>query len=153
VQPESQVFREDLGKSKSRKNVMGQVAGRNRRGARVARRILSFVSHGSRCRPSAAGLFVLCAITTLDSMRAQENLPFQLPPPPILALADVDLPPATLVDRNGRYLIHLTRPAYKTLSELAEPSFAWPASGSILETMTVRAPVTCWGSRSRKSRP
>ena len=54
-------------------------------------------------------------------MRAQENLPFQLPPPPILALADVDLPPATLVDRNGRYLIHLKRPAYKTLSELAEP--------------------------------
>ena len=54
-------------------------------------------------------------------MRAQENLPFQLPPPAILALADVDLPPATLVDRKGRYLVHLKRPVYKTLSELAEP--------------------------------
>ncbi len=57
----------------------------------------------------------------LSPSHAQEGIPFQMPPPEILQLVDVKLPPTTLVDRNSRYLVLLTRPGYRSLAELAEP--------------------------------
>jgi dipeptidyl aminopeptidase/acylaminoacyl peptidase len=52
---------------------------------------------------------------------AREGIPFQMPPLEILQLVDVELPPTTLVDRDARYLVLLTRPGYRSLAELAEP--------------------------------
>ncbi len=52
---------------------------------------------------------------------AQDRVPFQVPPEEILRLVDVRLPPLTLIDRNARYLVLLTRPGFRSLAELAEP--------------------------------
>jgi dipeptidyl aminopeptidase/acylaminoacyl peptidase len=72
-------------------------------------------------RPRESGLFLWAVMMTLQSMSAQDNLPFRDPPPAILQLADADLPPAVSIDRQNRYLVSLQRPAFKSLRELAEP--------------------------------
>jgi dipeptidyl aminopeptidase/acylaminoacyl peptidase len=74
--------------------------------------------------PLLLHLLLLCLpLGLLAAMpaRAQDSMPFQKPPQEILQLVDVQLPPATMVDRDARYLALLTRPGYRSLAELAEP--------------------------------
>lgn len=66
-----------------------------------------------------AAIFLSFAMVTPQSMKAQQDQAFQLPPQSILQLADADLPPAVSVDRTSKYLVTLQRPAYRGLSELA----------------------------------
>src|SRR6187431_2428955 len=46
---------------------------------------------------------------------------YQVPPPEIMALADVKRPPQNIVSKNNTYLLMLERPLYKSVEELAEP--------------------------------
>ncbi len=75
----------------------------------------------ARTRMAAALLTCLLAGGSAAQLAAQQDLTFQKPPKEILQLVDVDQPPQTLVERDGRYLVFLTRSSFKTLEELAQP--------------------------------
>jgi len=62
------------------------------------------------------GIFLLppCMFSQLD-------LDYQLPPEEILQLADVNLPPSTLIDSKGEILVLVERNQYKSIEELSQP--------------------------------
>jgi dipeptidyl aminopeptidase/acylaminoacyl peptidase len=66
-----------------------------------------------------AAVLLSFALMPPKTMKAQQDLAFQLPPQSILQLADADLPPSVSVDRKSKYLVTLQRPAYRGLSEIA----------------------------------
>ncbi|MDD4596740.1 MAG: prolyl oligopeptidase family serine peptidase [Lentimicrobiaceae bacterium] len=51
---------------------------------------------------------------------AQTNQPYQLPPPEILELVDIQPRPAVRIDSRNKYMAFFERKAFKTLDELAE---------------------------------
>lgn len=64
-------------------------------------------------------LFLLLTVSLMKDTMAQQ-LGFQVPSKEILALADVQPAPAVFSDRESKYLIMLTKTAYKSLEELSE---------------------------------
>ncbi|WP_428719266.1 hypothetical protein [Undibacterium curvum] len=54
------------------------------------------------------------------SASAQENLSYQLPPKPILDLADFQRPPTVSMDHHNQNLLLSFRNTYKTLSDLSQ---------------------------------
>jgi dipeptidyl aminopeptidase/acylaminoacyl peptidase len=52
------------------------------------------------------------------SLRAQEDLSYQQPSAPIMALADYEMPPQVRMDTKKDYMILLSRNTYKTLDDL-----------------------------------
>jgi dipeptidyl aminopeptidase/acylaminoacyl peptidase len=71
----------------------------------------------------AAVLLVICVVAAgvAAPASAQQELIYQKPPQEILRLVDVDQPPQTLVDRDGRYLVFLRRSSFRSLEELSQP--------------------------------
>jgi dipeptidyl aminopeptidase/acylaminoacyl peptidase len=57
----------------------------------------------------------------LAAGQAPANIIYQKPPQEILDLADVERPPIPLIDPANRYLVLLRVPAFRSLSELAQP--------------------------------
>ena len=64
-------------------------------------------------------LFSLIILLQFMHLHAQTN--YQLPPKPILDLADTKSPAQNAISKNNKYLASFERPLYKTLEELAEP--------------------------------
>jgi hypothetical protein len=54
------------------------------------------------------------------SVKAQENVTYQLPPQEILQLADADMPPLISIDRKAENAFLSYRSRYKTINELSE---------------------------------
>ena len=59
-------------------------------------------------------------MTFSASVKAQENVTFQLPPQEILQLADADMPPSISTDRKAENAFLSYRSRYKTINELSE---------------------------------
>ncbi|MCE1229277.1 MAG: DPP IV N-terminal domain-containing protein, partial [Firmicutes bacterium] len=62
-----------------------------------------------------------CTAFMALSLAAQSSITFQKPPQAILDVFDVDLPPSPMIDAQSRTLALLTRPAYLSLADLAQP--------------------------------
>lgn len=60
------------------------------------------------------------AMTFGASVKAQENVTYQLPPQEILQLADADMPPSISTDRKAENAFLSYRSRYKTINELSE---------------------------------
>ena len=60
------------------------------------------------------------AMTIGTSVKAQENVTFQLPPQEILQLAEADMPPSISTDRKAENAFLSYRSRYKTINELSE---------------------------------
>ena len=52
-------------------------------------------------------------------IKSQENYIYQRPPNEILELVDVSLPPRVLIDENKKFMVHLYRDSYKSITELS----------------------------------
>lgn len=73
-------------------------------------------------RPLAAALLLASAAMTLPNpLHAQLNTGYQTPPPSIQALADAPPTPGASLDPTRTTLLLLTREAYLTVAELAQP--------------------------------
>lgn len=66
-------------------------------------------------------VFSFLFISFLSFSYAQENLVFQKPSAPILALADYQRPPALMVSPNKTWIVSVYRSTYKSLDELNQP--------------------------------
>ena len=66
-------------------------------------------------------LVYLTSMSLMNGLWAQEDLSYQLPPEEILELADVKLPPSTLINSKGDLMILRFRNQYKSIAELSEP--------------------------------
>ena len=54
-------------------------------------------------------------------IKSQGNYIYQRPPNEILELVDVSLPPRVLIDENKKFMVHLYRDSYKSITELSNP--------------------------------
>lgn len=66
-------------------------------------------------------VFSFLFLSFLSFSYAQENLVFQKPSAPILALADYQRPPALMVSPNKAWIVSVYRSTYKSLDELNQP--------------------------------
>ncbi|OJX91613.1 MAG: S9 family peptidase [Paludibacter sp. 47-17] len=63
-------------------------------------------------------LLISCLILTMTEMNGQVNLTYQVPPRPIMELADYERAPAVAVDSRKEYMLLSYRPTYKSLDDL-----------------------------------